>query len=395
MKKLLILYLIAFEYLQLGMPRAANAQYSNSFLIAQQLIASGDLLGARVYLKKLSRTGITVSDWEQIRALVLLHPEIGYDLIYSWDKAAVGRSKSPKSLVNETIDQADQALLSSNFLEARTLYEKAAHNLKSRRDQLKWNKSKNSHLLLNVDLLYPHVLHGLARALYGLGNFADALEVYSWIEGNYPKFRQAMFEKMWAAFRSGRVDQALGAIASQRSAYFSKFLEPEAYLVEIYLFIVLCRNQDLQRTLKEIKFYSDELNSNHITYEDWSRSDLETATLLQLVKNAPITNEIPIARSERQSEQRLLISTLQNRFLQERQRLLDQLKSVQAYSQLAITPGMGSGLKPIKKLPSRAEYLKGGLEIWPADTKEEWSDELGNHLFIGESQCTSKPRQSM
>ena len=36
------------------------------------------------------------------------------------------------------------------------------------------------------------------------------------------------------------------------------------------------------------------------------------------------------------------------------------------------------------------EFLKKNLEIWPADSTEEWLDEIGTHRFIGESLCTTE-----
>jgi hypothetical protein len=44
-------------------------------------------------------------------------------------------------------------------------------------------------------------------------------------------------------------------------------------------------------------------------------------------------------------------------------------------------------LKPVESLKSRDDLLKKDLEVWPADSSEEWLDEIGKHVLIGESLC--------
>ena len=47
-------------------------------------------------------------------------------------------------------------------------------------------------------------------------------------------------------------------------------------------------------------------------------------------------------------------------------------------------------LKPVETLRDRDQLLNMNLEFWPADTSEEWIDEVGKHVLIGDSLCGKK-----
>jgi hypothetical protein len=50
-------------------------------------------------------------------------------------------------------------------------------------------------------------------------------------------------------------------------------------------------------------------------------------------------------------------------------------------------------LKPVEKIGSRQQLLKMDLEVWPVDSDESWADEIGKHVYLGESQCASSSPQ--
>jgi hypothetical protein len=231
----------------------------------------------------------------------------------------------------------------------------------------------------------------MGRSLYGAGRYEDALQVYEWITPKYINFRQVLFEKMWAAFRAGKVQTALGAIASQRSAYFSKFLSPESYLVQIYLYKVLCRESDLKQVIHEIGGFQAELRNGRFDYRQWAKTEIDGRILLSLSRQRKKADSRWVTLEDRNQEKKQINTLLEKRFNLKKNKLIDNLETIKAYSQITVTPGFQSTLKPIPKLKDRAAFFQEGKEIWPVDGSEEWADEIGFREFIGESQCLQKP----
>jgi hypothetical protein len=216
------------------------------------------------------------------------------------------------------------------------------------------------------------------------------LEVYAWIPPVYAQTRQIMFEKMWAAFRAGKYDIALGAIASQQSAFFSRYLDPESYLIKIYILKRLCREQELKATIDSIRFYMKELKSGSFTYLDWARGDLTRMSLAKLLENNERNHDLirydVISEAERREEKKKILAYLQKKFSEEKTRLEMQLEKVLGYAAIAVTQQQKL-LSQVKSLPESKVLEAQGYELWPASTGEEWTDEIGSHVFIGESQC--------
>jgi hypothetical protein len=231
----------------------------------------------------------------------------------------------------------------------------------------------------------------MGRALYGAGRYEDAFKVYQWIGVKYPLFVQVLFEKMWAAFKAGRVDLALGAIASQRSTYFSKYLPPESYLIQSYLYRRLCRDDDQKQVLDEMNRYETILENPKSDLP--LVHDVNTLVLWQL-SNLPkksTDNLKLISLSLRDQEQAEIKMRLKKASEAARAKTLKDLKSVIAYQQLGGQSDSKLVLQPIEHMKSRDALLKQNLEVWPADSSEEWMDEIGKHVLIGESLCKQQP----
>ena len=227
-----------------------------------------DLLGARVLVRKLYGILKSPADRASIRSVLLHNEDIGDDIIYSWDQ---NRQKSTiPGAAGITLDpllkKADALMLSEKFDQAAIKFQQAAQWLKKKKQYELTRPKPSNEILWNIDRTYPYVLHGLARSLYGAGRYAGAIEVYSWIPKNYSRYHKVLFEKMWAAYQAKNIEVALGAIASQRNAFFSSYNEPEAYLIQIYLFKQLCRNADLDALLLEVNEFKTKLNSNQFDY---------------------------------------------------------------------------------------------------------------------------------
>ena len=193
-----------------------------------QFLKAGDALGFRVLFKKNLKKPVTPAGWNRVYRVLLENSDIvGFDLPLLWARRIPTRSD-----FDQAMDQADQKMLARDFQGAFTQYQGALLQLKTMRAQGR---------RLEAEALNPYILHSMARALFGAQRLQDAWSVYAWISPSYPAYRQVLFERMWTAFRMGRVDYALGAIGSQRSLFFSEHLHPESYLIAGYIYKKLCR----------------------------------------------------------------------------------------------------------------------------------------------------------
>ncbi len=98
-----------------------------------------------------------------------------------------------------------------------------------------------------------------------------------------------------------------------------------------------------------------------------------------------------VGDQERKKEQGLIEKSLHSKFEAERKRISDQLDTVKAFSLLS------SAISKIKVnldvVPNRSKLMASGKEFWPVDDAEDWIDELGEHLYIGESQCEDRAQK--
>jgi hypothetical protein len=348
------------------------------------LLDAHDYVGYRVFLKKAYGSRVTYGDWSRIKIQVNENAQdIGFDMIALWN----ARNHNGKSVLDRNLETADRLMLHRKFEAAFGIYQKMAQWIKKSAAALVRSGTPGA-LVRARDLnsIYPFVLQSMGRALYGAGRYEDALTTYGWIGPDYPRFRQVLFEKMWAAFRAGRVDIALGAIASQRSAYFSRFLSPESYLIQTYIYRKLCRTRDLQQVMDEMEAYSRALQADRV--EDWAEGEVETRVLLSLSRRE-LSPDLPafVSPRDREQEKLRIAAALKSAFEARKPKILSDLKTALAYVHLAGVTDSATTLKPVRKFTGREELLSQDLEIWPADSAEEWIDELGKDVFIGESLC--------
>lgn len=342
-----------------------------------------DDLGLRIYLKEKLKTPMSFSDWVAIRRVLAGRPNLGYDLVFAWD-----RHKNVKNLdlsvtnIDKALNEADSLALAKKFDEAFAKYQIVARSIK---------QQGRGKIRLHNRQLYFSVLQSMARALYGGGKYAESLEVYSWIPPYYFQIRQVLFEKMWAAFRASKFDYVIGAIASQQSSYFSPYLDPESYLIKIYSMKKLCRERDILATLNSIQAYLKGLQTGRITYKEWSRRDLILSGIDALTEQRTSATDLlkVVSREKRETERARLTDFLIKNFERNRPRMISQLQKVLGYSKLAL--GNESALLTQVTELEDSQTLSGkGQEWWPATGGEEWLDEIGSHVFIGDSQCSAK-----
>ncbi|AZZ37423.1 hypothetical protein CIK05_11665 [Bdellovibrio sp. qaytius] len=350
----------------------------------QQLEQNKDNLGMRILVKKNYKTKFSVGEWDKVRKILKGNYSIGLDAVIAWDRQASITGSSIAAVSTEytkTLEEADKLMLANKFSEAFDKYQAVAQDSKA--------KSRGVIEKSNYQFYY-NVLHQMGRALYSQKKFNDALEVYSWIKPNYFQARQVMFEKMWASFMAKRYDLALGAIASQNSGYFSKYLDPESYLVQIYILKRLCYTTQLDKLVAYLKKYKSDLQTNKVNLKDWARADILRFSLVQILdEKTPPEMLKYVSAKERADEKNNIIKLIQAKYQSEKPVIIDQINRIIGYALLAANEN-NKILENINKLPDSKELSKTGFEFWPASDREEWFDEIGSHVFIGATKCVSK-----
>lgn len=338
-----------------------------------------DPLTKRIIIKNLSKEKLPFNIWNDIRIYLLKNPQYGYDLIYKWDniRPIDVPSNEKENKMNVLIDQADQLMDQQKFNKAFKKYQEVALILKKEIDK---GYKENMYL-------YGAILHSMGRALFGAERFDDAIEVFKWIPHDYPRLRQVMFERMWAGFRAGRLDIALGAIGAQQSSYFSTVIEPETYLLKVYIFKKLCRDEDIKELRKEVDDIKAKLDNPKIDFfSEWAMSDIEFQALMNLTKiNPTASSQGSIKPLERRKEIDAILLALRKKYEYDRERIRKDLEQLIAYSYVALGTKDFSFIK--QQEFDRAALMENGDEIWPAMDAEDWIDEMGGHIYIGESLC--------
>lgn len=357
----------------------ANPTHINARGIrAAKFIRDQDYLGFRMYVQKIYKEPVRRGEWKTVKSLIAAYSEqVGTDLIPFWN----ARNPGDQDEVDLLLGKADELMLSQQYDQAFTEAQNALLKLKS---QLKTRPE--------VRAFIPFAYHSMGRALYGAKRYDEALKVYQWIGNGYPNLKQVLFEKMWAGFKAGRVEIALGAIASQRSKYFSsaRFIHGESYLLQTYLLRRLCREDDLAEVARELKALERTIQTGGIAA--WAEMDTGTLSLWRLTREIDENRKrtSSFTKEERASERRKIQEKLASAYEHQKPILLKNIKTIQAFENLASMTDTSTILKPVETLRDRDQLLKMNLEFWPADTSEEWIDEVGKHVLIGDSLCGKK-----
>lgn len=362
---------------------AESVNAENVIKVISEMEKNSDDLGIRIIVRKNFKKKLTIKDWFEIRKTLVRRPKVGFDAVTAWDrqislKASTLEKESEQ--IFQFLEKADEYALNKDFEKSFDMYQRAAKYFKT---------SNKGRIPKGNQQLYLNIIHQMARTLYGQKRFNDSLEVYGWISPVYPQIRQVLFEKMWTAFRAGKYDLALGAIASQQSGYFSEYLHPESYLLKIYIFKRLCRKKDLAYTIESIKNYLASIKNGKFNYMEWAKTDLYYMSLAQLIETSKNNRKAMlqyVSQKERDEEIKKITESLKERFKSQKEILQAQLERVYGYASLALSNDQDF-LKPVSSLPETKVIEKKGYELWPAGDAEEWLDEIGSHVYIGQSEC--------
>ena len=342
----------------------------------KRMIEVDDRLGARIRVKELSSNGLDYLSFKWIESQVLKHPEWGEDLLaFNLENVASSISGLEAGFAQQELEQADSEMLNKRFSEAAQRYRGVL--------QSKALKDSGSNTVNYVRMAY-------ARALYSQGKFEESYLEARKITAQFARYRHVLFFRMWAAFRAGRIEIALGEVANQRSLFFAPYMEPESYLLLTYLLKRLCRESEVSDVMKNAELFLESLKSGDFGFKDWAKMEVGSAIYLSLLESSD-RPEFESKRNSRKVKERESISKLlQASFQRKKKQWIEELPRVIAYSRLATTPGAGAALKPIEKIQGREKLLSQGYEIWPVQDDEHWLDELGSQRYLGDTQCASR-----
>lgn len=356
---------------------------SEELFRAQSLAAAHDYLGLRIQLIKAYNSPVSYQDWIKFRRLIYDTPQVGYDIIFAWDqhKKITGvPEESTEKFIESSLKKAEELLDKKDYSKAFDLYQLAATQIK------KSYKSKVGKENRNI---YYWLLHQMGRTLYSSGNYDQALEVYNWIPTPYYQFRQVQFEKMWTAFRLNKLDIAMGSIISQQSAYYSKYIEPESYLVKLYILQKLCDQKEVSKVVRDIDIYINQIKNKKLKLSEWAKNDLYDYSISLLARsneNEGLTSII--STQERKEQKNKIIKKLNTKFIEDQKRLIRDLNKVKGYA-ILMKFDVTEELTKVSTLPTSDILSSQGYEYWPTSKNEEWVDEAGQYIFNGESKCKS------
>ena len=350
--KIITLFLLIMCSLKLG---AIEKPLIVSFY---QQLKLGNFINAReMFHKNFSRPN--AEEWGTIRKIIHQFPTIGIDILEEWDQL------SPVALndIDIKIRSADKYFLTKNYKEAAKIYQDVL---------IEMNKNKK-HAQDNFQL-YWSLVHSLARSLYGAKIYGEAQKIYYTLPMSYRFYRQAQFELVWTYYLNERIEFALGAIANISTGLFSQVLEPEAYLLQYYIYRRLCRNEEIEIIKNKLVMFQEQVNQKSIPFDQWIKKDIDSLIYKQVLDSG----------NDKNAEFASLKNKLENARVKDVERIKKEIEIVLAHMSLA------SGhkkLKSVKKLLSAEQILEGKNEKWAIDDQEVWADEIGRLVFLQKDLC--------
>ncbi len=350
----------------------------------QTLFTIKDYLAIRMGIKELLKSDQLRKReklWRQLRELIKGDPIVGQDLRSLWDKLGPRNSKI-QIILEKRLADADQYYEKYDFKRAETVLIGIAKSLVQARhtSKVRYQDTQDFELYLKL---------ALARTLYSAGDFKKSALAYSAIPSSFYDFPQVLFERIWANYRAGRNDWALGDLTSLMSGYFGRIPNPEVLIVGIYSAYELCQNK-LADQLRRI--YVRNLKSLR---DDPSTTEIFGADPILLTLKATLENSEYIdkfsdlfSRPEREAETKRISDYLTQETAKQREALKVRYQDLLPY--LASAPKIAPYLNK-KKLASRSEIFQGPYNVTQIVKNEIWADEVGYFLYrpTDESDCSN------
>ncbi len=359
MKTTIFLQLL-FCCLDLFAQNAGPAMDPNLYSTVKKDLESRSYLDARAKIRRQANVTVTASEWKTIRSLLHQYPQIGLDVSKFWES----KVPDPANTEDLALTKADALMLDNKFDPALKVYTELVNRI--RRQPALLQKANRK--------LYFTLLHSQARALFSLKQYDQALQSYQKIPQTYEGFRQVQFEKMWTAYQAKKWSLAIGAVASQAGGFFAPYFEPESYLIQYYIFKRMCREKELAEIIKRAKVLNNSLQAKSLPISKWLKKDVETLIYAQAYTGKGNLDE-----------KRKLEKYLVARYRADLLRLSEQMDSVNSYFDLL--KDSADAFVPIANIVEPTSIFDPKFEKWNVTDKEEWSDEVGGHVFLGQSSC--------
>jgi hypothetical protein len=362
MKNLIcILLLIFYSNITPAKPVTEKENLSEQISILQTSLKEFNLILARETLSSIASSRLSKKQWLEIRDIIHHYPQIGLDYLLKFDSIAPLASNK----FDRLLQKADDFMLKKNFRNSAIIYQYLIKEI---------TKNKNYKNGRNYQL-YWTLIHSLGRAFYSMKQFDSAALVYRTIPSSYPFFKQVQFELMWTYYLFDRLEYSLGSMATMGSGVFSKIFEPEAYLLQYYIYKRMCRDEEVELIKSRVQLYLQILKTNNYCFNCWLKNDVETLEYLQILETAEKNSKTA----------NILRNSLERRMKRDVARLIKEFELVQSHIEL--DSGKNSNLKPVKQLLFVDQLLSTKNEKWTVEDGEIWLDELGKQVFIQKDLC--------
>ncbi len=283
-----------------------------------------------------------------------------------------------------------------------------------------------------------------ARTWYGAGNYPRAIEAFSRVSRSSEFWPEAQFERAWAHFRIDDINGALAQLFSLDTPFFEKYYFPEADLLRIYSFFLLCKFPEAEaeieifknrytsvdgklkawgeksveenfQTVRKYKEKGDTAGLPEMIWRPYAAEERLSASIkavdsaedeLKRMRNVSANPFTERARSWLDERRKFLVDTeggrVKDRIAAQEAEIggmlgdseifvLDILRmKTQLYEQAALTGRMPDAARTVV----RKDRLRRGYREWPFQG-EIWADELGYYRIDVIPECPANMRQGV
>lgn len=282
------------------------------------------------------------------------------------------------------------------------------------------------------------------RTFYGAQNYARALQYYGAVSRESEFWPESQFERAWTHFRLNDLNGTLGVLFTLDTPYFDDWYFPEADLLRIYTFFMLCK---FPESATYIDSFVATYTPIHSALQGWSgKSEVETfelvKTFVETGSSGPLPKSLirPYAKEDRflgalaalksiDDEAGRLKNASANPFTERARDWLNQRRTALIQSEgarirdhlyeqrstlgqmlqdakiftldidrmkiLLLEQAAATGKVPeAARVAERTERTRKGWQEWPFEG-EIWADELGYYRVDTPPECPASLREAV
>lgn len=133
---------------------------------------------------------------------------------------------------------------------------------------------------------------GVARSLYGLGEYEEAVKYYEAVPRFSEYWDEALFENGWARFQNEDLGGALGSLQALHAPQFAGAFQPESWILKATIYYVACLYDEAKDALDTFGRNYGEMKNR---VQPLLESNRELSWYYQLVNDAKLRNQLPRA----------------------------------------------------------------------------------------------------